>query len=362
MSATALPLCLPDFLCDEDPLEKLLDDGALALHDEGEKETVFETGDRPVSIPEQRTIQSLFSKKAFSRASGVSPWDLDYFNTQALDTLTESGLIFKESDLFGDTCVWLTDACKLSPGLELTNPRPILLSGSPIAGNGRLSGKVQIFLSLLQDGWELADPGSELSWFRKDHAKVLVFNIWRRPEAYFRALSLSDLLFEREGNLKKIHHHGPATYYTDMMKAGNLAPFAKMTEQNIFDYNSKRNKSTNVESKPRAIAHAEPLVIPEEDLQVEPVACKEPQYADAHVLYDRYTHQSGQLRCFIQCTWHKNCRKYTFVRNHSSKKEAAAWLFAWNAAGKSHKDAELHKTAAPSAQAVKNFLRAQEVG
>ena len=372
VSSSALPLCLPDFVTDGgDELLALGDADAPAelalVDDEAESAPVhIETGDRPPSDAEQKTIMALFEKKAFSEELACNVWDLEYFNTKALDTLQDAGIILQKPDGIGDPLLWITDACSVGPGLQLTNPQLLLeayATGTCFGGSSkRKTCKVAVLLTLLRDGWCLCKENEESTWFRKNKEKHLVYNVWKRPEAYFRAMLLADLLFDRKGGLNRIHHHAPAAYYTDMLKAVDLTVFAKMSETEILAYASRKkpgtkNKAlTDQEQKPE---EALVLQVPEHDLEVEPVRCKEPKFAKAKVLYDRYTHSSGNLRCFIQCTFHANCRKYTFVRNHASKNHAEAWLFAWNAMGDKLKTAERHKSSDPSSDSVENFLRYQ---
>lgn len=106
---------------------------------------------------------------------------------------------------------------------------------------------------------------------------------------------------------------------------------------------------------------SDPLVLamPDTAMNLEKVTCKEPSLKEAYVLYDRFTHSSGNLRCFTACCHHQNCRKYTFVRNHKSKEEAEAWLLAWNALGKDASCSEAHKGMEPTTANVARMLRFQ---
>ena len=377
ISTSALPLCLPDFVTEEDPLQALLDGQAdpgnmamamISADDETDSApVVLETGDRPISEAEQKTIMALFNKKAFSEDSACNLWDLEYWNANALDTLQEAGIILQTCDILNDPMLWITDACSLGPGLQLTKPQPLLetyAAGSVIGVSKQRSCKIGFLLSLLRDGWTLAEEGEEITWFKISKPKKLVYEVLKRPDSYFNAMLLCDLLFAREGNLKRIHHHAPAAYYSDMLKASDLSSFAKMKEKDILSYSNRKKTSKNFEalrdqeSKPE---NALVLHVPEHDLDVEPVACKEPKFSQAKVLYDRYTHSSGNLRCFIQCTFHSACRKYTFVKNHLSKRHAEAFLFAWNSLGEKSKTAEKHKSLEPSEGTVENFLRYQSL-
>ena len=244
--------------------------------------------------------------------------------------------------------------------LQLSNPQRLLqaFASGAVRGNKRKMSKVTFFLLLLRDGWKLAED--DITWHTRETDQLLVAEIWKRPEAYFRCMFLAASLFERERKFKRIYHHGPAAYYTELILSEDLKQFAKLSEADIKNFKAKKKpkKEALQDAPPQSEA---PLVVKllEEDLDLPPVACKEPRFSEAHVLYDRFTHQSGKLRCFIQCTFHKNCRKYTFVANHADKKEAEAWFFAWNALGEKHKKPDPHKLAVPTADDVRKFLRLQ---
>ena len=44
------------------------------------------------------------------------------------------------------------------------------------------------------------------------------------------------------------------------------------------------------------------------------------------VVHYNFTHSSGQLRGFIACEKHSDCRLYTFVHHHGSRRRTAAFL------------------------------------
>eukprot|EP00435_Cladocopium_sp_Y103_P039770 s2160_g10.t1 len=310
LPSSSLPLCMPDFLVDDDPLSVLTDgrdvrfadeDLALALlegdddrgDDAAESSAVvqFDTGERPTSQEEKKTMMALFQCNALSKETACCVWDLSFFTTAALCSLSEAGVIFSEADVLGEHNYWISDAMKVGPGLELKQPMPLILSdsvSSPFAMTKRKTCRVFFISSLLQDGWTIADEDDDLKWHKKGRDKKIVFAIWKRPESYLRALLLSDLLFQRAGGLEKIYHWGPAVYYSDLLQSDNLLAFAKMSEAEIKKYKSKQGRKRHV-AQP-ALQNAEdlvPLHVPEQDLDVPPVQCREPRFSNAHVLYDR---------------------------------------------------------------------------
>ena len=103
------------------------------------------------------------------------------------------------------------------------------------------------------------------------------------------------------------------------------------------------------------------LQIPEGDLQLQSVGCKEPTMKDVVVHYDRFTHASGNLRAFTACVHHRACRRYVFVKNHGDRPTAEAWLFAWNALGARCGSPEEHKSTDPTEMEVAKMKRLQNL-
>ncbi len=95
---------------------------------------------------------------------------------------------------------------------------------------------------------------------------------------------------------------------------------------------------------------------------VEPIACRVPGMGSPKVYFDNFTHGSGHQRCFVQCTHHRNCRLYVFIKNYSCKEEAVAFLFGWLSLGGRFADpdeAKAHIAEKPTAEQVKAFVREQ---
>ena len=146
--------------------------------------------------------------------------------------------------------LYITDAFRVTPGLQLCNPDFLLnaFASGNFKGKRRKTPKVSLLLLLLHDGWELAPDDDVPEWFRKDDDDLrLVPSVWKRPEAYFRALLLKQLLFERPGNLQRIYHHGPAAYYEDLMRSENMSKFRKMNADQILK--KKRREDTERKRK-----------------------------------------------------------------------------------------------------------------
>ena len=143
---------------------------------------------------------------------------------------------------------------------------------------------------------------------------------------------MADSIFDRPGKLSKIYHLAPASYYTDLLLAENTKAYSKLTAEQCLKYKSKA-KAKGAPAPPRGSSAAAPamaaledgadeailLQMPDEELQLASVSCKEPSLKEAKVLYDRFTHSSGNLRCFTACVHHRDCRRYVFVKNHGNK-------------------------------------------
>ena len=78
------------------------------------------------------------------------------------------------------------------------------------------------------------------------------------------------------------------------------------------------------------------LVRPPEDPPVQSIV---PGFTHLKVLFDRYTHDSGNQRAFISCGEHDhNCRRYVFVKDFPSKQDVVAYLLAWRMAARNFPD------------------------
>lgn len=241
------------------------------------------------------------------------------------------------------------------------------------APGSRKHCRLSLVLALLQDGWSCQAWDASCTWLTaKDKSKTFCSQIWKRPESYYRVLLLAEHLFARPSNLKKICHLGSSAYYGDLLAMENLSAFRDLTQEACAAYKSKAGKGKGKASAlPAAAAESfgdveqagagqdEALVLrmPHEHLDLPPVSCKDPTLKDVKVLYDRFTHASGNLRCFSSCRHHDKCRRYTFVKNHASRAEAQSWLFAWVALGAKSKSAEGHKNENPTTAQVQSMMR-----
>ena len=373
LTTSEQPLYLPDVLMDEDGLEDVLghearEELAIELYTQSRENLSLSVGmqDRPLSVPERSTVMALVEQKAFGADAAVGIWDLQYFNSSAMDHLRSLNIIDCSFDSLGDERWWLTDALRISPSMTLSDPSPLLESAhshGSCVGKAKKSCKLAFVLALLQEGWTMKKWKVDITWHKRGKAKVFCDQVWKRPEAYFKALLLSDVIFERPGSLKQIHHMAPASYYLDLLVSTDTTSFKKLKDADCLNYKSKAVPKGS-KAKPLAIKDApkeegDVLHMPDEALALDRVECKEPTMKEAYVLYDRFTHASGHLRCFTACVHHEQCRKYTFVKNHDNKAHAESWLLAWNSLGSSCGSAAEHKLQEPTKQQVQQMLRVQ---
>lgn len=390
LTSSEVPLTLPDFFGDDDPLESLL------LYDASEERAIefyqgkkHETGlsvdiaGRPITHDQQSTLMSLVDRRAFGAESACGVWDMSFYSSQAIQSLEALGLIKKETDELGDDHWWLADAGQIFPGMRLTEPACLLEefhSPGCARQRSRRSCKLAFVLALLQDGWSMKGWKDNLIFFHKGRKKILCDQLWKRPEAYFKALLVHEILFERPGGADRIHHLAPASYYNDFLLAEDTSVFKKMTGEECLNYNKTKKARAKAKSGGRGKATSSRadvladedmlplddverslLQIPEGDLQLQSVGCKEPTMKDVVVHYDRFTHASGNLRAFTACVHHRACRRYVFVKNHGDRPTAEAWLFAWNALGARCGSPEEHKSTDPTEMEVAKMKRLQNL-
>ena len=371
LSVSEVPVLPPDCIMDDEPLEALLlrdawEERAVEHYQEKREETglALALKDRPMSHEQQATLMSLFERRAFSEESAASSWDLTFAHRQSLELLQSLGLAKCAVSDFGDECWWLTNACQVSPGMKLRDPDALLVNFYAATGvrhRSKRSCRLAFVLALLQDGWSFQKWKEGCVWHKKGQTKVLCNQVWKRPEMYFKCLLVCDVLFEREGGLHRIHHLAPASYYQDLMCAERMDAFKELTSDQCLKYKAKRKQAKSETNKEEQGPEPLALQMPSEACQLDSVKCKEPSMKEAAVLFDNFTHASGNLRCFTQCIHHASCKKYTFVKNHHSREEAIAWLFAWQQLGAKCKTSEEHKLKEPTNLQVKAMNQAQSL-
>ena len=73
---------------------------------------------------------------------------------------------------------------------------------------------------------------------------------------------------------------------------------------------------------------APPPLLPFQDLpREEHVWCRVPGMTHMRVNFDNYTHQSGNIRAYLNCGHHDNCRRYVFVRTFSQPEASSSMAF-----------------------------------
>lgn len=251
-SVASEPLLLPDVLLEDDSLHALLavdtaEEKAVASYQQGVQDLQMSVAVQGRSLREQEraTLMSLVRKKAFGPDAACGLWDMPYFETAALQAMKSLGIVSCEQDDLGDDRYWLTDACHVSPAMRLEDPMPLLegfYTTTGIRQRSKRSCRLAFVLALLQDGWSMKKWKPTIKWHYQGKEKILCDQVWKRPEAYFKAMLLCDLVFDRPGGLSKIHHLAPASYYTDLLAAANTQAFTGLQEDQCVNYKPAAKK------------------------------------------------------------------------------------------------------------------------
>jgi hypothetical protein len=383
-AAAAMPLHLPDIVMDEQLLseafeaEQREDELALACRtSEQQLQLQVEAGACPLSREDHRTMLALLERKAVGEANACYLLQLEYWTSKTLSFLEAQGIVASKQDEFADTLVWLTDSVKFAPGMSISDPQPMLVHAESTTLKGRTTTKITLMLMLFSNGWRLPGAREAKPEWQKPASRVLrlVPQCFSRPKSYFRALLLLPLLFDR--GLQRLSHHGPAAYYDAIIRATDMAVFNALSDRDVRTYTVTKEEAARAarealempedaecveEALEPAAADAagDPvgaICIPDEAYEIPPVPCRAPHLPNVRVLYDRFTHQSGKLRCFVSCPeaggkHGSKCRRYTFVSAHASRRAAEAWLLAWASLASSTRDMTAHVAADPCAAAV----------
>ena len=238
--------------------------------------------------------------------------------------------------------------------------------------------KLEVVQYLMQRGWTGSDDDFLLRGgglhFRRDVAYSTL--------AYLKVLCLSQAIFRKPGDLRRIWHHGREYYYNMLLQLPNLSGVSGLANDAVKALDSGDCKAIlagvaaplapleplpDEEDDPAGAGEAAMLALPAPG----PVALGAPAAAapaagpapapphlppivaivagieGQKVNFDNYTHQSGRLRCFTYCKFHEACRRYVFADEHPSKDRAAAWLLAWAVLGASFDEKEEHTHADP---------------
>jgi hypothetical protein len=266
----------------------------------------------------------------------------------------------------------------------------------PRSGKRVVWCKLELFHYLVQTGWDLVDVAR---FYEEGGANRMVAKNIYGPTLYFRCLILSPMIFAKPGRLKKIWHNGPQAYYAALLQLHDLSLIAGLTDEELFEMTQDNFKALvkgggrrprldvaeggeessgddgndGVDGVPR-LPHpvvplpprpgmpAVPLVPVIETFP--PIDSTLAAFEPMRVLFDKMSHQTGNVRCYTTCKKHVNCRQYVFVKDFPSKEHAVSHLFAWRIGAEHFPpiDEGLHIAHKPSAALVENVYRQQFAG
>lgn len=287
-------------------------------------------------------LQALVQAKAFSECdSFISVMDIDA-NIATVAELVALGLITVRDDGFGtDEYAMNLASVRLSATLRLTNPAA-LAEIDPRRAKYNSYSKLELvnYLVRLQH-----KPDNSIHFLAADAAE-LTFRpeMLSRSKLYFVSLALKPIIFGK--GLRKMFQCGSENYYKCLIHLQDLSQIAALTDADVRkkpdkywkDMLGNQSVSTDVpleDGAPPVIGEPMPLaahsiLLDEAAIQVDAVTCKCHGMPPYKVNFDRFTHQSGNLRCTINCNEHDgNCRRYIFVKDYPSREHAIAFLMAW---------------------------------
>ena len=359
------PLALPHFTTDDDLLADLagqaIEDQELHLREPGDGPDV---GAGLSSAQEESMLNQLLKHRAVGDKF-VESSALKEYHGRAVQSLVEKGVVQVRWDDFGESSLAMSSDMNLSTLLLLTEPEVFAVHKQELS-NPAGRNKVGWLRGLLVKSWKPAPKDKDPEWRVKGSRKLLPANLLDSCEPHLVCLAMEDSIWQKPGDLRRICHGGSADYFQMLLKALDLTGVQEWTMQQCREFRDKKRKATRTAPRhtgSRATASTqEPLRLALE-LPVEPrVKCRVAGLEDLVIYYDNFTHQSGNRRAFCQCLQHGDCRRYTFVKNHRDKDEAAAWLLAWASSAPRFKTAEEHVKHNPSHSAVQSMEERQRLG
>ncbi|CAE7231024.1 RPT6A [Symbiodinium sp. CCMP2592] len=276
--------------------------------------------------------------------------------------LCERGLIAVRFDDFGDAQVALVAPFLLQPKTFWGDPLPLSHARVELLNRSRKKGtnKLEFVRALVRSGWRWLNPGQDTpeQISSDDVPGCLPKNVLTLTESHLKALFLAPWIFQKPGKLPRMFHEQKQAYYEYLLAAADLGSIAHMSQSDITAFFSKdkaagwrvrglaqrlRDESDvsgdEGEQRPvledlkafvmsEAIEANEPSAL-HPDLRQAPVQSRVPGL-DCKIYFHNFSHESGKLRAFCQCPYHrdKRCRLYLFVE-HLGRSETVAKLLAW---------------------------------
>ena len=257
--------------------------------------------------------------------------------------------------------------------MTCTSPQRAISQPVPATSPHKLA-KIAGVLKLFQGGWALKGPADE---HLRDGSKEIPFDILLFPKLCLAALADAVGIFSKPGRLSKILFHMPATYYecllvlTDLTVIEELPDIRQLRSDDFKEIlggmtialalgdaekrrGPRRQDRRHLEDAPVAQLAIADLAAPPFHLEGGPLPSR------TSVYFDNFTHQSGERRAFCYCRVDHGrpgrCRRYVFVKDHAGDlKRAAAWLFAWVAAGAADPGADHVRDVRPTDALINHF-------
>jgi hypothetical protein len=179
-----------------------------------------------------------------------------------------------------------------------------------------------------------------------------------QPLAYYRALLGIDRIFAKPPGNITVYHRLPASYYTCLLQLADPSALRELGDEvtqrpascftdllggvegaeegaedaGQFWLAALEDDVGELYTPPGANLNPADIVGRGPDMVRHPMKYPLPDgRGEFTVSFDRCTHASGRQRAFVNCPWHPDeaCRRYVFVHNFASARQAAAWLTAW---------------------------------
>ena len=228
-------------------------------------------------------------------------------------------------------------------------------------------------------------PGlREQEWHLKRGEKYLPDDVLVCAVLFLRALLLSNLICQKPGNLERIYLKGPLRYYEFLLDEDDLSSLKDASAQDITARFALTKKDLLADPgqgmRVQVLRLTQKLMMRSKKSCCNSClksSCMQRSRSQAWLvgrdvwlllkliwegvghrlcIFDNFTHHSGQPRGFIACEKHSDCRLYTFVRHHGSRRRTAAFLLAWQMRAAHHRRAAEHKADKPSTEQLNAMM------
>ena len=298
--------------------------------------------------------------RAFASKGVFASFAQDGYEADVFSLLVEQG-VFSVREEFGELEFALGSTLRWTQRLRATSPLHAL--ARPLHSDVAVASKIELLINLVREGWTWRDI--VLDPVTPDGPRVISLAMISRSKKYLESLVECELLFSR--GACSIEHQRPVKYYECLWQLTNPAilhaiPNADALTNGHYkqlldsdgdlsllpigavldmDHDHVADDADDDAEFPLAILDvdgaAPPMVMPAVaaigDVHAGPVAAylRPVRWRGYTVRFDRWSHQSGQLRAYGVCNNidHPACFRYTFTHKYSSRKELLSHLFCW---------------------------------